>query len=86
MSDTVKAILFVLLGGVLTFVALKILAGEKSKSSPTAEKFKALIKTPEASAVAKTEEFTALILSPAFSEFAKTIAQSYIQDLLNAKP
>lgn len=79
-----KQILVAAIGGVVTFLILKIVTTKKEKTSDFGIQFKQLIKTPEARDLVQTDEFISLIQTPEFKKIAKTTAKDYVNEMLKA--
>jgi len=73
-----RPILWILLGGLITFVILKIASSKVVNTSGTSTAFKQLAKTQQMSNLVRTNEFRELIKTNQFKDLVKTLAEDQL--------
>jgi flagellar biosynthesis protein FlhB len=84
-----KNIFWVLLGALLLFIVLKMIAGAGKGAALSTEKLKRLALLPQTSNLIRTNEFRELVKTKEFKDFVKTLAEEQLtvlaQSLLSAE-
>ena len=74
-----RPIWWFLIGAVIMFVVLKMLAGKTISTSSTSTNFMVLVKTPQASNLVKTNEFRELVKTSAFKKLMLSLADDELK-------
>ena len=70
--------MLVLLGMVLMYIILKVMSTGKGESSAISEKFKALIKTQQATNLVRTNEFREIVKTSEFRSLLSVLAEDQL--------
>jgi hypothetical protein len=84
-----KNLLYILLGALILFIVLKMIAGAGKGAMLSTEKLKKLAFTPQTGNLIKTNEFKELVKTKEFQDFVRTLAEEQAvvlaQSLLNVQ-
>lgn len=73
-----KNLLWVLLGALLLFIVLRMIAGAGKEAALSTTKLKALAFLPETANLIKTNEFRELVKTKEFKDFTRTLAAEQV--------